>query len=84
MNAIIYGRGQMTIPAKARKDARLQRGDVVSVQPDGDGRILLVRLDPVKPPAAKVRFMRKNGRTVANTGRSITGQQVKALLNEVA
>jgi AbrB family looped-hinge helix DNA binding protein len=44
MHATIYGRGQMVIPAKARKEARIDTGDVVSVQPEGDGRLLLVRL----------------------------------------
>jgi len=41
MNATIYGRGQMVIPARARKEARIGTGDVVSVHPEGDGRIVL-------------------------------------------
>ena len=41
MHATIYGRGQMVIPAKARKEAGIKQGDIVAVQPEGDGRILL-------------------------------------------
>ena len=49
MTAHIYNRGQMVIPAKARKEARIGEGDVVSVQIQGDGRLLLVRLEIPKP-----------------------------------
>ena len=45
MTAHIYGRGQMVIPAKARKEARIGQGDVVLVQPEGNGRIVLTRLE---------------------------------------
>ena len=41
MHATIYGRGQMVIPAKARKEARIDTGDVVNVLPEGDGRLVL-------------------------------------------
>ena len=46
---IVYNRGQMVIPAKARKAARIGEGDVVSVEIQGDGRLLLVRLEIPKP-----------------------------------
>ncbi|MGO8674966.1 MAG: AbrB/MazE/SpoVT family DNA-binding domain-containing protein [Limisphaerales bacterium] len=44
MTATLYNRGQMVIPAKARKEARLSQGDILSVEIQGDGRVLLVRL----------------------------------------
>jgi len=62
MNATIYGRGQLVIPAKARKQARIDQGDVVSVQPEGDGRIVLVRLERPKPPSKKAKLIRRKGR----------------------
>ena len=40
MHATIYGRGQMVIPARARKEARIDSGDVVNVLPEGDGRLV--------------------------------------------
>ena len=85
MNATIYGRGQMVIPIKARKQARIQTGDVVSVQPEGDGRIVLVRLERAKQlPPVKAKFIKRKGQhTVASTGRTITSEQVRSLLNEL-
>ncbi|MEK7675628.1 MAG: AbrB/MazE/SpoVT family DNA-binding domain-containing protein [Verrucomicrobiota bacterium] len=85
MNATIYGRGQMVIPVKARKQARIETGDVVSVQPEGDGRIVLVRLERPKQLApVKVQFFKRKGQhTVASTGRAITSEQVRSLLNEL-
>ena len=44
MQATVYGRGQMVIPARARKEARIESGDVVNVLPEGDGRLVLVRI----------------------------------------
>jgi AbrB family looped-hinge helix DNA binding protein len=73
MHATIYGRGQMVIPARARKEARLGTGDVVSVQPQGDGRIVLVRLERPKDPApieAKI-IHRKGKLPVGDIGRPI-------------
>jgi AbrB family looped-hinge helix DNA binding protein len=58
MNATIYGRGQLVIPARARKQARIGTGDVVSVQREGDGRILQVRLErPKESPPAKSKIV---------------------------
>jgi AbrB family looped-hinge helix DNA binding protein len=62
MNATIYGRGQMVIPAQARRQARLGKGDIVSVEPDGDGRLILVRLEKPRPVPAKIRIIRRRGR----------------------
>ena len=48
MHATIYGRGQMVIPAKVRKEAGIGQGDIVEVKPEGDGRIVLVDGTPEK------------------------------------
>jgi bifunctional DNA-binding transcriptional regulator/antitoxin component of YhaV-PrlF toxin-antitoxin module len=74
----------MVLPVKARKAARIRQGDVVDVRPDGDGRIVLVRLERAEEPEPiKVRFTRRKGRhTVGSTGRPITSEQVRNLLNE--
>jgi AbrB family looped-hinge helix DNA binding protein len=84
MHATIYGRGQMVIPAKARKEAGLHTGDVVSVQPDGDGRLVLVRLEAPNPPKpAKVKIIKRSGRhPVGDIGRPITREEIKKALNE--
>lgn len=85
MHATIYGRGQMVIPAKARKDAGLHTGDVVSVQPDGDGRIVLIRLERPKPPnPVKAKIIKRKGKhSVGDIGRPITREEIKKALNEV-
>ena len=71
----------MVIPARARKEARIGPGDVVSVEPEGDGRIVLVRLEKPRPEAARVRIRhRKNTPAVATAGHPITSEQVRALL----
>jgi AbrB family looped-hinge helix DNA binding protein len=81
MHAIIYGRGQMVIPAKARKQAGVQQGDVVSVEPQGDGQILLVRLQrpAPRPSRTKIRY-RKGTHAVGTAGRKISSDDVRALL----
>ena len=85
MNATIYGRGQMVIPAKARKEARIGTGDVVEVRPEGDGRILLMRLERPRGPApVKAKITNRKGKhAVGSTGRPITSAQVRELLNEL-
>lgn len=82
MHATIYGRGQMVIPAKARSEAGLHTGDVVSVQPDGDGRLILVRLDKPKPTkAVKAKIINRKGRhPVGDIGRPITREEIKSAL----
>jgi AbrB family looped-hinge helix DNA binding protein len=84
MHATIYGRGQMVIPAQARKAARIDRGDVVSVEPDGDGRILLVRLEkPRRRARSKVRIVHREGtHAVGSAGRTLTSELVRSLLAE--
>jgi AbrB family looped-hinge helix DNA binding protein len=85
MHATIYGRGQMVIPLRARKDARINQGDIVEVRPEGDGRIVLLRLvRPADEHPRKVKLKKRKGRhTVGSTGRSISSEQVKELLNEL-
>jgi bifunctional DNA-binding transcriptional regulator/antitoxin component of YhaV-PrlF toxin-antitoxin module len=75
----------MVIPAQARKEAGIKQGDVAQVQPEGDGRILLLRLDPPKSGGhAKVRIVKRKGRhSVAVGDRPISSDQVRALLNEL-
>ena len=82
MHATIYGRGQMVIPAKARKEARIDTGDVVNVLPEGDGRLVLVRMERPKPRTQnKVRVIRRKGKhSLLSIGRTISREEVfKAL-----
>jgi len=82
MHATIYGRGQMVIPAKARKEARIGTGDVVNVLPEGDGRLVLVRMERPKPkPRNKVRIIRRKGKhSLLSIGRPISREEIfKAL-----
>ncbi len=84
MTAIVYNRGQMVLPAAARKQARIGQGDRLDVQIEGDGRILLVRLEPPedKPPV-KVRIIQRKGRhPVGDIGRPITEAEIRAALAE--
>ena len=84
MHATIYGRGQMVIPARARKEARIGTGDVVSVQPEGDGRILLIRLErPAHSKPIKARIIHRKGKhPVGDIGRPITYQEIKEALTD--
>jgi AbrB family looped-hinge helix DNA binding protein len=85
MHATIYGRGQMVIPAEARKQAGIGQGDVVEVHAEGDGRILLVRLERPKSPSpqkAKITY-RRGTHATGSTGRPITSEQVRDLLKEL-
>lgn len=84
MHATIYGRGQMVIPARARKEAGIGHGDVVRVQPEGDGRILLVRLEPPKEPrSVKAKIIYRKGKhPVGDIGRPITREEIKSALAE--
>jgi AbrB family looped-hinge helix DNA binding protein len=85
MHATIQGRGQIVIPAEARRRAKIVSGDVVEVLPEADGRIVLVRLerteDP-KPSKTKITY-RKGSHAVASTGRAISSEQVRKLLKEL-
>ena len=82
MHATIYGRGQMVIPAKARKEAGIDTGDVVNVLPEGDGRLVLVRMERPKPKSRnKVQIIRRKGKhSLLSIGRPISREEIfKAL-----
>ncbi|HEY5298639.1 MAG TPA: AbrB/MazE/SpoVT family DNA-binding domain-containing protein [Verrucomicrobiae bacterium] len=84
MNATIYGRGQMVIPAKARKEAGIDTGDVVSVEPEGDGRLRLVRLEKPKSRRHHMHLVRRKGRhSVLAGGPAVTPEQVQAALGSL-
>ena len=82
MTAHIYNRGQMVIPAKARREACISEGDVVSVQIQGDGRLLLVRLEIPKPalPENARLIQRKGTHPVIKGARQPTEQELKEAL----
>lgn len=84
MVATVYNRGQMVIPAQARKQARIDTGDVLNIQVDGDGRLIMVRLaQPKVNPPAKVRILQRKGKhPVGDIGRPITRSEIKAALAE--
>ena len=68
--------------ARARKEARIETGDVVNVLPEGDGRLVLVRMERPKPqPRNKVRIIRRKGKhSLLSIGRPISREEVfKAL-----
>ena len=85
MHATIYGRGQMVLPAEARKRADIHQGDIVEVLPKGKGRILLLRVERLKQPTPfKPKITHRRGRhAVGSAGRPITGAQVRKLLEEL-
>ena len=75
----------MVIPAKVRKEAGIGQGDIVEIRPEGDGRIVLVRMERPKPSApvrAKITY-RKGTHAVGSTQNPITSAQVRKLLNEL-
>ncbi len=82
MHATIYGRGQMVIPAQARKEAGINTGDVVAVQTEGDGRIVLIRLErPELRKSKRVRLMRRKGKhAIIVGGPTVTMEQIKKLI----
>jgi AbrB family looped-hinge helix DNA binding protein len=83
MHATIYGRGQMVIPAKARKEARLNTGDIVNVTTEGDGRLVLLRLEKPKLPRNKIRLLRRKGKhSILTGGPIVTSEQVRTALAE--
>lgn len=82
MTATLYNRGQMVIPAKARKEAGLSQGDVLSVEIQGDGRILLVRLErPKESKQSKARLVHRQGKHPVLVGtRKPTPEELKVAL----
>lgn len=49
---------------------------------DAQGRITLTKLEPAKARPAKVRFEKRNGRTVAMTDRPISLQAIQEALSD--
>jgi len=49
---------------------------------DAQGRITLTKLEPAQNRAANVRFVKRNGRTVAVTDRSISLRAIQEALAE--
>jgi bifunctional DNA-binding transcriptional regulator/antitoxin component of YhaV-PrlF toxin-antitoxin module len=74
----------MVIPSKARKEAGINSGDVVLVEPNGDGRILLIRLEQPKPRrAANARLIRRTGKHSVIAGApKISVQQINRILRD--
>jgi AbrB family looped-hinge helix DNA binding protein len=83
VNATVYGRGQMVIPSKARKAASIKSGDVLDVQAEGNGRIVLIRLEKPKPRKSRIKIIKRVGRhAVGFAGRPISSEQIRAFLND--
>jgi bifunctional DNA-binding transcriptional regulator/antitoxin component of YhaV-PrlF toxin-antitoxin module len=74
----------MVIPSKARKEAGINTGDVVLVEPNGDGRILLTRLERPKPAShSKARLIRrKGGHSVIAGAPKVDPEQIKRILRD--
>ncbi len=85
MHATIYGRGQMVIPAEARRVAGIGQGDLVEVRPEGNGRIVLIRMEhPKEPGPARAKIRNRRGtHAVGLMGRQISSDEVRKLLSEV-
>jgi SpoVT / AbrB like domain. len=74
----------MVIPSKARKEAGIETGDVVLVEPNGDGRILLTRLErPKTRTHANARLVRRKGRhsVIAGTP-NVSLEQINRILRD--
>ncbi len=78
MNATVHAHGKMVIPAKARKAAGIQQGDVFSVQAEGPGKLVLIRMEIPKPPKYRIVY-RKGKHAIAVGGRKITHAEIKRL-----
>lgn len=85
MHATIYGRGQMVIPAEARREAGIDQGDVVEVRAEGHGRIVLIRMEPAMAPGParpKIRH-RRGAHAVGFMGRPMTSEVVRKLMSDL-
>lgn len=79
MTATMYARGQLVIPAKARKAAGIQTGDVFSVEAESNGRLVLVRMEVPRTLKSRVVY-RKGKPPVIVGGPRITNEMVKEAL----
>jgi AbrB family looped-hinge helix DNA binding protein len=84
MTTRVTAKGQMVIPAKVRKEAGISQGDVLDVQLQGNGRLLVIRLNkPQEPARPKVKIIyRKGTHAVGSTGGKITSEQIRAALQD--
>ena len=57
----VNARGQVTIPARIRKDAGLGPGTEVSLQLDGDGVLIVKEAQPRASGAQLVAHLKKHG-----------------------
>ncbi len=68
----------MVIPARARREAGIRKGDVFAVHTEGNGRLVLVRMEV---PKSKCRLVRRKGRhAILVGGPRITNEMVKEAL----
>jgi hypothetical protein len=75
----------MTVVADSKHRVTLRRakpGERFDVAMPEEGKYVLIKLEPVKPQANKVRLVRKHGYLVAVTDRPITQSEPRRLLNE--
>ena len=74
---------RMIIIADARRRVTLPKsanpGDAFAIETTGKGQFLLSRLEK---PTRRIKLSRENGFLVASTGRPITMEQTRALLDE--
>lgn len=74
----------MTIIADSRRRVTLPKsahpGDVFAVEMPVEGQFVLKRLER---PSGKVKLTRKDGLLMASTGRKITMEQTRALMDEL-
>jgi bifunctional DNA-binding transcriptional regulator/antitoxin component of YhaV-PrlF toxin-antitoxin module len=74
----------MVLPSKARKEAGINSGDIVLVETNGDGRIVLTRLERPKPARpADARLVRRKGRHSVIAGApKVSLEQVNRILRD--
>jgi bifunctional DNA-binding transcriptional regulator/antitoxin component of YhaV-PrlF toxin-antitoxin module len=75
----------MVIPVKARKQAGIGQGDVLLVEPQGDGRIVLVRLErPAAAKPASARLVHRKGTHPVIVGsRKVSEEELREALAEL-
>jgi hypothetical protein len=79
------GTSLMTVTVDAQKRVRLrlaQPGERFDVKPDGEGRLLLTKLEPVQARPAKVSIQKSGRFTVGVLDRPIDLQALKEAISE--
>jgi AbrB family looped-hinge helix DNA binding protein len=86
MTTRVGAKGQMVIPAKVRKAARIGPGDVLDVVLQPDGRLLVARLERPAPPRSTLpatKLLRRKGKhALLSMGRPLTDEEVRAALED--